>query len=160
MNKRYFSNSGETGHIVEEEILGTCHVQWDGKMYHRYMESMELARKCQSGDPSAPILDGARKLHVAVATQMKISDRRSLQLYSAVGTPLDRFHGVDGWFEFQGVVITFDLTLSTQKDVAKADVVIHAQELEDNFEFAARDVADAFYWATKAPVRKAPDVFV
>ncbi len=159
MNK-YFQCSGETGHIVEEEILGSCHVQWDGKMYFKYAESMELARKSQTGDPSAPTLFGASTLHSAVVKEMKISDPRQLRLYSAVGSPLDRFHGVDGWFEFQGVVITFDLTLCEQKDQAKANVVVHAQELDDKFEFAARDIADAFKWATMLPSRKATHVLL
>ncbi|MBP6858395.1 MAG: hypothetical protein KBC33_01020 [Candidatus Pacebacteria bacterium] len=152
MNGRYFQNSGETGHIAEEEFLGTCRVSWDGKMYVSYRDAMNMARDNQADNPSAPRLAGARMLHKAVAHELGISDSAELKLYSAVGTPLDRLHGVDAWFEFKGIVITIDVTMSEQKERAKANVVVNLNDSAFDFEFSAKDIADAFFWKNQPTV--------
>jgi hypothetical protein len=127
-------------------------------MYIPYQQAMRLARAAQPYDPCAPSRDGARKLHGAVAKELKkvlgLVEDRELRFYTAVRTPLDDLHQVDGWFEFEGWVITIDLTISDRKDQAKANVVVHAQEADDNFEFAAKDIADAFYWKRTLNARK------
>ncbi|MEK7641664.1 MAG: hypothetical protein AAB365_01565 [Patescibacteria group bacterium] len=159
MSGRFYSNSGETGHIAEEEFLGTCRVCWDGKGYVNYRDAMNMARDNQTDNPSAPRLSGARMLHGAVARELKIADSKQLKLYTAVGTPLDLIHGVDAWFEFEGIVITIDVTMKEQKDRAKANVVVHLQDVANDFEFSAKDIADAFHWMKQPAITAPPLTF-
>lgn len=147
--KRFFSSSCMTGHTAEEEILGCCKVSWDGKTYFRFKEAMDMARKCQPFDPSCPSLEGARILHGAVAKALRLVDATALKLFTSINTPLDRFHGVDGWFEFEGKIITIDLTLQEQKDHARANFVVHAQELDFDFAFIAETIAQGFRYLSQ-----------
>ncbi len=125
------SYSGYTGHLFEEEVIGRCRVTHNGHM--RWREAMELVRKNQ---PAAlPIT--ARRLRNRVAE--RIGDTvGTLKFFTAVGTPLDFFHGVDGFFEFKGVVVTIDVTMNPHKDSGKADIIVQKDDLNDIPELAGR----------------------
>ncbi len=49
-----------------------------------------------------------------------------LKFYTAVGTPLDTYHGVDAFFEMGERVVTLDVS-GREKEVHKADVLLFAQ---------------------------------
>jgi hypothetical protein len=133
-------SDGLTGHLFESQVLGECRVKWDGS-YRSYASSMELVRANQPGDPMDPATRTANDLHALVAEQLGLDDYAKLGFYTAVRSPLDFFHGVDAFFEFQGVVVTMDLTLNPHKDEAKAHIVIHPKDLE-NLPFLAAWIAD------------------
>lgn len=51
---------------------------------------------------------------------------------------MDVFHGVDGFFEFHGIVVTIDVTTNPNKDSGKADVIVHPDDLENLSTLAGR----------------------
>jgi hypothetical protein len=55
-----------------------------------------------------------------------------------VRSALDVFHGVDGFFEFRGVVVTIDVTINPNKVCGKADLVVSGDDFEDLPALAAR----------------------
>ena len=81
-----------------------------------------------------------RKTRAMSRLEREVSERigGSVNFFTAVGTPLDRFHGIDGFFEFCGVVATIDLTLNPHKDSGKADMVVHRDDLGDLTALAGR----------------------
>jgi hypothetical protein len=147
--KKFFSYSGVTGRIFEEEVLGHCTVQWDGRTYLRYREAMDLVRMHQPWLPTAPSQFLPRQLHAAVAKALGV-DTQKIALYTAVGSPLDRFHSVDGFVEFEGSVVTIDVTINRHKDAYRADVILSEDDVENNFTTVAGRISEAFHWATKA----------
>lgn len=95
--------------------------------------AIELIRKHTQEDPTNPMKPFARELRLAVAEELGLesdADLDNLRFYSAVGTPLDVFHGVDGWIEFRPEggtprIVTIDVTLDPAKLEHKADVIVH-----------------------------------
>jgi len=88
-----------------------------GRPYMTYRDAMELAMQFQPGDPTNPARDFLREVRLAIIEELKIpaggEDR--IKAYTAVGTPLDQLHGVDGFFvitkEGVQVPVTIDVTL-------------------------------------------------
>ena len=136
--------NGYTGKLFEGETLGKCIVHWISDRQWDPISSMELARKNQPWeDPSDPDLRVANDLHASVAIAMGLVDWEELCLFTSIGTPLDSFHGIDGWFEFRGRVLTMDVTTNEQKDSYKADMIIHPRDIEDdNLKDTARLMAN------------------
>lgn len=128
------NRDGYTGHLFETEVLGECKVQWKG--YMSFKKSMELVRSHQSCDPTDPSPRQANNLHARVAIALGLEDWSELRLYSALGSPLDILHGVDGFFEFRGHTVTIDLTINPNKDCHKADLIVRPEMLERPLELA------------------------
>ncbi len=105
--------------------------------YTNYHDSMSLVVDHYQGDPTNPTKPLARELRMAVIEELGLEDDADMdriKFYSALGTPLDVFHGVDAWIEFipeNGVPrrVTIDVTLDPSKETHKADVII--QEVPD-----------------------------
>lgn len=131
---------GYTGRLFEEEFLGTWRGQWDGG-YITYSRAMNLVKSSQPWDPTDPDPRHANNLHALVADRLGIEDYAMLKLYTAIGSPMDRFHGVDGFFEFMGQIVTIDLTINSRKDYYKADVIITESDVEQGLSSAAERIA-------------------
>lgn len=137
--------SGYTGRLFEEEVLGALHITWSRGRFVPFVEALRLAQINQSWDPSDPNLRVANDLHAEVALALGLDDWRELRLFSAVNSPLDFFHGVDGWFEFRGRVVTMDVTTNPHKLSAKADFIIRPEDLGPEARpSTARLIAKAF----------------
>jgi hypothetical protein len=137
----------KAGREFEADLLGTAEindpkyadevrkiVKEIGKPYIPYRQALELVKNFQSGDPTNPKKDFLRELRLAVADKLGLEtdeDLEGLRAYTAVGTPLDILHGVDGFISFgapdkkEGIV-TFDVTLQEDKQTGggKADLII------------------------------------
>ena len=122
-------SNGMTGKLFEWEVLGPCLVTVSG--YLPYMDAMALAREFQPWDPTDPENRAGSDLHANVALALGLDDWFELSLYTAVNSPLDLFHGVDGWFEFNGRIVTLDLTRNPTKTSSNADIIIQESELDD-----------------------------
>jgi len=125
-------HDGYTGHLFEEEVLGRCRVRHHG--YMRWRDAAKLARTSQP----------ARKTPTAVRLEREVSRQlgEAVVFFTAVGSPFDLFHGVDGFFEFCGTVVTIDLTMNPHKDSGKADLIVHRDDLGDLVAIAARVVRE------------------
>ena len=86
-------------------------------------------------DPTNPDKPFVRELRLAVAEELGIENWDRVRIYSAEQTPIDHFHGVDGWLEFdtddkRTIMITLDATTMTGEDLAKdkedakADIIV------------------------------------
>jgi len=91
-----------------------------------YEKSIQLTRELQFDDPTNPSKDFAKDLRLAVIEQLerrgflKIGDEDNLKFFSALGMPLDIFHGIDAFVEFAdktGVIhrVTIDETTNLEK---------------------------------------------
>lgn len=114
MNTQY---DGYTGHLFEEKVLGACKVRWNRTGFYPYRLCVEATKRCQ---PKA-----TRPRVISLETFISSTLSRPVKFYTAVGTPMDFFHGVDGFFECDGVQVTLDLTLNPHKTSHKADIVFN-----------------------------------
>ncbi len=123
-----------TGKMFEADVLGECVVRWDGQ-YVSFRKSMEMARNSQP-----------RQIGwVGIQLQKSVSEILgcSAQLFTSINTPLDRFHGIDGWFEVGNGTLTLDLSLNPHKDSYKADLIVSEDDVEtvDKLYGLAREIA-------------------
>jgi hypothetical protein len=120
------------GTFFEVQILDRC--TFLNHDYFSYRRSLQIARESQprGWDPCDPHIQAANDLHYFVFEAMGIEEIESLKLYTALNTPLDYYHGVDCFFEFNGEVVTIDLTLNLNKPDVKADVRIDDQIIDDD----------------------------
>jgi len=67
-----------------------------------------------------------------------------LRLYCAIGSRLDFFHGIDGFFELDGQIFTFDIKAGrNSRGKESVDLVIRKQaNLYKFFRQISRDIAD------------------
>lgn len=109
--------------------------------YMSFAESVEFAKPRQ---PNAlqrpPFVVGLRK---AIAEKCS-NTSTPVKFFTAVGTPLDVYHGVDAFFEQDGAVVTIDVSLRDKEGVQKADVAIFGSLDKDGRPIVTEaDIADA-----------------
>lgn len=144
--------NGYTGRLFEHEVLGEC-VWRQSQEYLPYRQALALVRECQPWDPADPGPRMASDLHATVCMALELEDWFQLRLYTAVGSPADRYHGVDGWVEWQGRVVTLDLTTDPAKGFAKADFLVRPEDMEGSaLEELARQVAEKLLGASLAAI--------
>jgi hypothetical protein len=130
-------NAGYTGRLLEAEVLPqctdtlTCHLP--------YKVAMARVRMNQPAgwNPKDPASKCMNNFHTLVAEALETTDYSELKLFSAVGSPLDFFHGVDAFFEFQGRIVTIDVTKNPHKLEGKADFILQECVLEDEIALQA-----------------------
>lgn len=132
-----FDYAGPQGVLVENEMLGlTPNVDKDDNgsvKYQQWDDALQFVRENQRGEPSDPSARFANDLHATIAEMLDLDDYSRLKYYTAVGSALDKYHSIDGFFEFQVdpenpkdiVCVTFDLTTNPNKNDYKADFVIY-----------------------------------
>ena len=92
---------------------------------------MEIVRRCQPWENfSDPDPRFANDLHAKIADLLGLGDYKILKFYTAVGSHLDKFHGIDAFFEYdcgdKTITITLDVTINPRKgEEYKADVVFY-----------------------------------
>lgn len=119
--------------------------------YVPFKEAFELVKMFQPidretkkpQDPTHPKESFPKDLRVAIADALgltTIEELNRVKYYTAVGSHLDTFHGVDAFIELEGKtpgesrIVTFDVTLRTEaaaKKGAKANVIIRELNPED-----------------------------
>lgn len=103
----------QDGADFEVEVLGRSTIKFHG--YMTFVDAMQEVRKHQP----------ARKAPAIVAIEREFEKRgEKIEFYTAVGTALDLYHGVDGFFVFRGTVLTVDVTLNPNKIAGKADIIL------------------------------------
>lgn len=129
-----------TGTEVEEEVVGRALVSWNGQ-YVPFHQSLRLVKAHQPWEPTDPEPRFASDLHATVAEALKLENYNELEFYTAVGSPLDFYHGVDCFFCFKGMIVTIDLTIDSSKQEAKADLVVNCSYAAAAIAYAAPEVA-------------------
>ncbi|MEA3398211.1 MAG: hypothetical protein U9R06_00510 [Patescibacteria group bacterium] len=131
------NNYGFTGGITEREMLGGTRTPQKEenipgvKEYIRFDSAIAYAKKLQaSEDPSDPDTRFANDLHATIAGKLNLENYADLKFYSSIGTHLDKYYGVDAFFEIKidnvTVLVTMDITTNPNKgDQYKADTIIN-----------------------------------
>lgn len=140
---------GYTGGSFEYELFGYCGVSWQDTGYLSYEESMKIVKSSQPWNPMDPKCRLANNFHYAVTQALGLEDCSELKFYTAVGSALDRYHGIDCLFEFHGIVVTIDVTINRYKNNCRADVLVNFNSgineegsYLDVIRQASREVAD------------------
>ncbi len=154
---------GITGHTIESELFGDTHkVESEKKesgheSYLSYHSAMREVRNLQGeSDPTDPDPSFANDLHATIAEEFSPEAYEHVRFYTAIGSILDKKHGVDGFIECdidgQTIIVTLDVTANPQKaEGYKADVIIlvpsdgidkqvDAEEYQDVLTTAAKDI--------------------
>ncbi len=132
----------ETGRLFERRVIGECTVSYQGHLCWK-----EAAAQVRKNQPKQ-LPKNATDLLAEVRRQTKAD----VQFYTAIGSALDYFHGVDGFFEFAGFVVTIDVTKNPHKDCGKANMVVCEDDLEDLPALAGRVVREFVTQARRAGI--------
>ncbi len=116
-----------TGRLFEEEVVRRC--LWVCADYVPFRKAMAMVKRFQPWDPTDPSSPAVNDFHALVCLELGVEDYSVVKFYTAVGSPLDRFHGIDSFIEWNGVVVTFDLTINSKKDEYKADIILHEEDI-------------------------------
>lgn len=123
LNSRLF----QAGCEYEVEVLGRCAAPYTGRMQHT--AAVELVKKNQP----------AKKSQTVASLEHEFKRRGlAVKFYTAVGSALDFHESTDAFLEFNGMVVTIDLTLNPDKEVSGADVVVQPDDLKNLSALAAR----------------------
>lgn len=135
--------SGYTGGIVEEELLGSIDKKKyfekypDISTYTTYRAAVEYVKDTQWGDPENPSKFFPRDLLRTLRKDEALTVRvpaATYRYFTAIGSHLDRWHGVDAFIEVEynnptneSVIIrtTIDVTRGPHKESGyKSDLVV------------------------------------
>ena len=128
-----------SGRMFEADVLGSVVVKtkWMERArkmgitevgYLPFEKAVELAREFQHGDPTNPEKNFANDLRLAIIERLekrdflKLGDEDNVKFYSALGMPLDVFHGIDAFIEFTDrLSVTHRVTLDETANPAKLE---------------------------------------
>ena len=127
----FFESTYTTGKIIEQEMLGKGKYTPEGE-YQPYREALDYVKEQQPFDASDPNPRFANDVHATVAEMLALEDYSRLKFYTAVGSMLDKCHGVDAFFELEinpdnphkVIRVTIDLTANQEKNDYKADLIV------------------------------------
>lgn len=125
------------GKLIESELLGETRKEIafldelnEMPTYLKYRQSVEFTKSHQRGDPFNPKRFFPKSLRDGLKGEemLNITTEDQLGFYTVLNSALDRYHGVDAFFEYKGkdrsILLTIDVTSNPSKDSYKADVVL------------------------------------
>ncbi|PIR89383.1 MAG: hypothetical protein COU07_00590 [Candidatus Harrisonbacteria bacterium CG10_big_fil_rev_8_21_14_0_10_40_38] len=151
------------GQDLEMDILGENvkpEAKYDGK-YKQFKESLDLVKENQPEgwdpkDPPVAPTSFPSDLHLFVTEALEADGEKegSLKFFDALGSHLDKLHGIDAFFTYEvevkkgprkEAVVTLDLTENPKKADrgAKADVILYIPE-GVNYEAMTSEEKEAF----------------
>ena len=154
LERDYFGASVFPGPEVKKFLQEFGKSKQDGNVYLSFNRAIELIKRFYVQDPHKPSKPLAADLFQALLKKLQLEDSQKLSFYSAIGTPLDTFHGIDGFCEYENVRLAIDLTANPRKeneeDNPSVDFVLHEmpsketegylykEELEETANFLAK----------------------
>ena len=134
-----------TGHEFEESVVGHCLWQWSGYTTRPKAISQVKCFQPKDWNPTDPEPDIANDLHAHVCIALGLEEWSEVAFYTAVGSPLDYYYGVDFFFELHNVVVTLDLTTNPKKTSYKADIIVHPHMTsKDGLQALGQEIAHQF----------------
>lgn len=134
-----------TGRMLESDMFGDARFMLDPLFvahyralarrdgYVTFRDAVQLVRDHYPGNPTNPRRDIPRELRLAVCEQLRLpmEEWDDIKVYSSVGSPLDRIHGVDAFVIYEPAnesprIVTLDVTQRPEKleEGHRADVII------------------------------------
>jgi hypothetical protein len=121
-----------TGETVEKELFGRSHYESKTGEHNpdysfvRPERAFEMLKHMQPFNPFEPTPDFASELQASVYDRLGL-DASQVGFFTAIKSPLDRFHGVDGWLEInqpgRQSRVTIDITTNPDKERSGADII-------------------------------------
>ncbi|MDP2695851.1 MAG: hypothetical protein Q8O87_01200 [bacterium] len=107
--------TGYTGKLLEADIFGVCRAECTGGQneYVEFWPAVIEVERNQPGDPTSPHSRPINALRVLIADELGVEERE-VGFFTAVGSALDLFHKVDGFFKWGRVVAFIDITLDLE----------------------------------------------
>lgn len=124
------------GSDVESALLGTPNIPRE-KRHDGYLSFDKAVDFVKEYQPNPLERSRAMKELRHKVAALCTDDRTPVKFFTAIGTPLDVYHGVDAFFEQGGRVATMDISLRA-KEIGKADVLVQAS-LDANGNVAISD---------------------
>lgn len=129
------------GADLENALLGKASVAPTEKIdYLPFAEAVQFAKDHQ------PELTSRSKELITLRNKVAESAANKdepVRFFTAVGTPLDVYHGVDGFFEQNGRIATVDVSMREKEDF-KADVLLSARlDEEGHVSVSDRELSEA-----------------
>ncbi|MCG2695295.1 hypothetical protein L6261_04440 [Candidatus Parcubacteria bacterium] len=113
------------GKIHEELYFGKC--PWQSNEHEEWFECFK--RIIRIGHQEGTLF--TESFYKEIAWRLGYSNNNNIEFFSAIGSPLDLFHGIDGfvvvWLDEKkcnAKIVTLDITLKGEKDVLKSDFLI------------------------------------
>ncbi len=129
--------TGDQGYQFEWLLFGTHAREWKSSVVLEYATAVAYVRVAQSvhfdWNPQEPKTRYARELMDAVKRCLARADRSLLLLFVAIGTSLDKDHGIDAFFQVGETnrLATIDVTVGKGKHGTKAGIIIRAADFND-----------------------------
>lgn len=118
------------GKIHEQLYLGTCRWKMDENIHHDWWTCVKEITKFRQQTGTF-----FTKQLTTQISQILMTDKSRVVLYSCLRTPMDTFHGVDAFIVWwgsgrqeSGRIVTLDITLKNEKEY-RTDVLIPPQKL-------------------------------
>lgn len=117
------------GEDIERAAFGSPNIQSRERVdkYLPFHAAVEYVKKHQPQFAQRP--QAASRLRQYVAG-FSSDTSQPIKFFTAVGTPLDTFHGIDAFVEQGGVIATIDIS-ARDKEIQKADVLLAAHLTPD-----------------------------
>ena len=118
-----------------------------------FRDALKLVKKFQPGDPKNPERGFARDLRIEIIDQLGLTEEKDMdkvKFYTAIGSPLDKWHSIDGFFEIEetnGQIIRITLDATT---IDKEEKIKRGQEIK-------ADIVVGEKWLNLADEEKLPE---
>lgn len=126
IRKSFNPDARMAGHEWEKKVFGISGNQFAVPKYLEWQDAVRDVIDIQwyiHWDPFKPKTPVAMEIFDCVKSYLppELADR--LQFLCAIGSALDWYHGIDGFFMIDKFIVSIDLSLG-QKDSIKADVIL------------------------------------
>jgi hypothetical protein len=130
--------SSKDGGIYERRFFGEKAVfdparlrvfkQGDGYQNFRFcLDEVRREQEKVGWNPAVPSTHISQYLFEKVKADLAEEHRQKLRLYCAIGSRLDYFHGIDGFFELNDKIFTFDIKAGSGSAKTNINMVIRKQ---------------------------------
>lgn len=127
--------------IQRQKQIGINYLKYHDAVAHVLNNPLGY-QKTETHDPPSAWLND---VHFRITQLLGLKDWSCLKVYSALGTALDQYHGVDLLVRYtepetgRMVDVTVDFTLNTKKDSYKADVIVSDKGIVANERFSSAE---------------------
>jgi hypothetical protein len=144
-----------SGADVESALFGSPRIPREERVdgYLPFAKALDFVKQHQPGplERSKTVKDLRSKI-----AELCMDTKTPVRFFTATGTPLDVYHGVDAFFEQGGRIATVDVSLR-EKEITKADVLLHASMdeegkvsvSEEEMSYVAQRIADVLNRANR-----------